>query len=78
MPTDDATDATPYTGPDYGMGDDNALAHEVSQHDWRNEPRTHNLQRTGWARPVSAVVDAGQAEGLDRPPPSGPRGLLVH
>ncbi len=64
MPTDDATDATPYTGPDYGMGDDNALAHEVSQRDWRNEPRTHNLQRTGWARPVSAVVDAGQAEGL--------------
>ena len=62
--TNDTPNEIPYAGPDYGMGDDNALAHEVSQRDWRNEPRTHNLQRTGWARPVCTVVDAGQAEGL--------------
>lgn len=39
--------AAPYTGPDYGLGDDNALAHELQQRDWRNEPRTHNLSRMG-------------------------------
>lgn len=37
--------ATSYTGPDYGLGDDNALAHDIRQRDWRNEPRTHNLSR---------------------------------
>lgn len=33
MPTDDSTDATPYTGPDHGFGDDNALANEIASFD---------------------------------------------
>lgn len=33
--------ATPYNGPDYGLGDDNAIAHEIASTDWRDAPRTH-------------------------------------
>jgi hypothetical protein len=43
------TDApAPYAGPDYGMGEDNAHAHEIAQRDWRDAPRTHNTERMGW------------------------------
>lgn len=42
------TSAAPYSGPDHGFGDDNALAHEIKQRDWRDAPRTHNLARTSW------------------------------
>jgi hypothetical protein len=70
MPTDDSTDATPYTGPDYGLGDDNALAHEIAQRDWRSEPRTHNTERTGWNRAAPADPTATSSSGLRREAPS--------
>ena len=57
MTTNNGTPAAPdYSGPDYGMGDDNALAHEISSRDWRDAPRTHNLERMGWRGEAPALT----------------------
>lgn len=48
MNTDDSTDATPYTGPDHGFGDDNAIADEIMNRDWYDDtPSTHDMSRMG-------------------------------
>ena len=44
---------TPYTGPDYDLGDDNALAHEIAESDWRDAPRTHSDPNEKYRRPLT-------------------------
>lgn len=43
---------TPYTGPDYDLGEDNALAHEIASSDWRDAPRTHIDTNEKFRRPL--------------------------
>lgn len=59
MSNDSTSAESTYDGPDYGLGDDNALAHEYSQRNWEDEPRTHNTSRMGWqGHPKPLTVDA--------------------
>lgn len=43
---------TPYDGPDYDLGDDNALAHEIASTDWRDAPRTHKIKNEKFSRAI--------------------------
>lgn len=60
--------AAPYTGPDHGFGDDNGLAAEIKQRDWRDAPRTHNLTRTAWTgSPIAELHPSGLAREARKP-----------
>ncbi|MBN8805902.1 MAG: hypothetical protein BGO58_11720 [Sphingopyxis sp. 65-8] len=48
-----ADTSEPYTGPDYDLGDDNALAHEIAETDWRDAPRTHSDTNAKFRRPMT-------------------------
>ena len=49
----------PYNGPDYDLGDDNPLAHEIASSDWRDAPRTHIDTNEKFRRPFAApTLDA--------------------
>ncbi|MBA4752169.1 MAG: hypothetical protein H2055_08080 [Sphingopyxis sp.] len=53
MSTADETPTADYTGPDYDLGDDNALAHEIAESDWRDAPRTHVDTNEKFRRPIT-------------------------
>lgn len=52
--------ATPYTGPDHGFGDDNAIAAEIISRDWYDDaPSPHDTTRMGTRDiPMPTTVDA--------------------
>jgi len=62
MSTDDSTDATTYTGPDHGFGDDNALAAEILSFDHLRDTNgsaaesRQVLSRTEFKPTVSALA----------------------
>lgn len=53
MSTPDETPTADYNGPDYDLGDDNALAHEIAESDWRDAPRTHIDTNEKFRRPIT-------------------------
>lgn len=61
------TGAADSTVPDHGLGDDNALAHEISQRDWRDEPRTHNTTRMGWRSSSADITVAALSPEMAAP-----------
>ena len=48
-----ADTSEPYNGPDYDLGDDNALAHQIAESDWRDAPRTHSDPNEKFRRPIN-------------------------